>query len=334
MIDQLTSTANGPTRFFGTLDKPANVTVDGEPAQLRTIDHQGGAVHTFEAWLQLADGIHEIPVTATDGNQNTATKTYEVTVAGGTSKTLAYDLNGNLISRTAGSEVTTYDWDANNQLIRIHYPDGGKTEFVYDGLGRRVQIIEKDATDTVTDHRRFIWDGMTIIEERDGVTNAVVKRFFDHGIEIVTGPDAGDYFTTFDHLGSIREVVDASETVITRYDYDPYGNVEKVFGSVESDFLFTGHFHHARSGLHLAPFRAYDPELGRWLSRDPLYMAELLPEGPNLYRYVGNNPIQAIDPTGEFLIAAIVAVTAVGVAYGAYRVARGTKKWLFRTISG
>ena len=284
--------------------------------------------------LQLADGIHEIPVTATDGNQNTATKTYEVTVAGGTSKTLAYDLNGNLISRTAGSEVTTYDWDANNQLIRIHYPDGGKTEFVYDGLGRRVQIIEKDATDTVTDHRRFIWDGMTIIEERDGVTNAVVKRFFDHGIEIVTGPDAGDYFTTFDHLGSIREVVDASETVITRYDYDPYGNVEKVFGSVESDFLFTGHFHHARSGLHLAPFRAYDPELGRWLSRDPLYMAELLPEGPNLYRYVGNNPIQAIDPTGEFLIAAIVAVTAVGVAYGAYRVARGTKKWLFRTISG
>jgi len=52
MIDQLTSTANGPTRFFGTLDKPANVTVDGEPAQLRTIDHQGGAVHTFEAWLQ------------------------------------------------------------------------------------------------------------------------------------------------------------------------------------------------------------------------------------------------------------------------------------------
>ena len=61
-----------------------------------------------------------------------------------------------------------------------------------------------------------------------------------------------------------------------------------------SDFRYTGHYYHARSGLHLAPYRAYDAELGRWISRDPI--AE--DGGINLYGYVGNCPLSAIDPLG------------------------------------
>jgi RHS repeat-associated protein len=60
------------------------------------------------------------------------------------------------------------------------------------------------------------------------------------------------------------------------------------------DFGFTGHYFHAPSGLFLAVFRAYDPNIGRWLSRDP--MAEK--GGINLYAYVGNGPITFIDPLG------------------------------------
>jgi RHS repeat-associated protein len=60
---------------------------------------------------------------------------------------------------------------------------------------------------------------------------------------------------------------------------------------------YTGHDRHARSGLALAPYRAYSAELGRWMSRDPLRKSELI-EGPNLYRYVGNNPALFIDPSG------------------------------------
>ena len=53
-------------------------------------------------------------------------------------------------------------------------------------------------------------------------------------------------------------------------------------------------FHHARSGLYLTHYRAYDPHLGRWLSRDPLGLAG----GMNLYAYVEGNPISYTDPTG------------------------------------
>jgi RHS repeat-associated protein len=50
-------------------------------------------------------------------------------------------------------------------------------------------------------------------------------------------------------------------------------------------------------GLFMARLRAYDSDLGRWLSRDPLRKPELS-QGPNLYAYVGNNPVNMIDPSG------------------------------------
>jgi RHS repeat-associated protein len=56
-------------------------------------------------------------------------------------------------------------------------------------------------------------------------------------------------------------------------------------------------FRASEAGLSLARFRAYDPELGRWLSRDPLKAAELN-QGPNLYVYVQNNPVNQVDPLG------------------------------------
>ncbi len=95
-------------------------------------------------------------------------------------------------------------------------------------------------------------------------------------------------------------------TVESRYDYDLWGNVTRIDGNgVKSDFLYTGHFHHGTSGLHLAQYRAYDSELGRWLSRDPAGFID----GPNLYAYVLNNPVSYYDPTGE----AIPLLVGIGV---------------------
>jgi RHS repeat-associated protein len=92
--------------------------------------------------------------------------------------------------------------------------------------------------------------------------------------------------------------------VVARYDYDPYGKRRLAWHSgaldpqtylpIEFDFGFTGHLYHGRSGLYFAPLRAYDPELGRWLSRDPIDMAG----GINLYEYVGGDPVNAVDYLG------------------------------------
>ena len=99
---------------------------------------------------------------------------------------------------------------------------------------------------------------------------------------------------TFDHLGSVRELVDASGAVRADYRYGTYGERTKQSGDLESDFGFAGLWHHGPSGLDLATYRVYDSTMGRWLSRDPLG------EGVdyNLYRYCGNNPVSGVDPMG------------------------------------
>lgn len=93
-------------------------------------------------------------------------------------------------------------------------------------------------------------------------------------------------------------MTDVNGTLVARYDYDPYGkrgaNEITTTGAVESDFGFTGHYHYGPSALTLALYRAYDPDLGRWLSRD------LLGEqgGMNLFQYARNSPIAWLDPNG------------------------------------
>ena len=101
------------------------------------------------------------------------------------------------------------------------------------------------------------------------------------------------YYTT-DHLGSIRELVDGDGTIRARYEYGPYGKRTKLDGDLDADFGFTGHYTHDASDLVLAQYRGYDPSVGRWLSRDPIEEEG----GINLYGYVWNGPICAIDPLG------------------------------------
>jgi RHS repeat-associated protein len=129
-------------------------------------------------------------------------------------------------------------------------------------------------------------------EERD-VSNAVTKRFFALGEQI----GSSSYYYTRDHLGSVREMSDSSGNIQARYDYDPYGRVAKISGSMDSDSQYAGYYEHATSGLNLTLFRAYDPNTAKWLSRDPLPDAERR-LGPNLYEYVKNNPVDWTDPLG------------------------------------
>jgi RHS repeat-associated protein len=64
------------------------------------------------------------------------------------------------------------------------------------------------------------------------------------------------------------------------------------------EFGFAGMQYHAASGLYLTMFRVYDPQTGRWLSKDPIEEMG----GVNLYAYVGGDPVNWIDPLGLFYI--------------------------------
>jgi RHS repeat-associated protein len=266
----------------GTTNEPSTVTVNGNSATVK-------ADNSFEGKAAVTAGNNTVTVVATDVNGNTTTNRYNLAVSGSGSKTLVYDANGNLTS----DGTRTFEWDPMNRLTAVT-SGTHRSEFTYNGLSQRVKILEKD-NGNVTSTKQFVWvPGDTQpAEERDG-SNSVTKRYYPQGTQV----GSTNYYYTRDHLGSVREMTDNSGVVQVRYDYDPYGRRTKVTGSLDADFGFTGHYFHQPSGLHLALYRAYDADLGRWISRDPLYLAELL-QGPSLYAYIGNNPANFSDPTGE-----------------------------------
>lgn len=193
------------------------------------------------------------------------------------------------------SPPATYQWDAEHRLISVT-SGNQKTAFTYDGLGHRVGIRQL-VNGAEVSNRRFVWCDNKICEERTPA-GIVSKRFFLQGMKVETGSAQGSYYYTCDHLGSIRELTDSGGTVMARYSYDPFGRRTRLVGDVDGDFGFAGMFWGTEAGLNLTKFRAYDPGICRWLSRDPLGNAEVW-QGPNLYTYVNNNPLNLTDPSGQ-----------------------------------
>lgn len=284
-LNQMTKQQDGgPMRFKGTLSEFSSVLVKNQTTADSSAAPVDSSTNSFEAFVKVIPGTNNISVKATDysGNNNTQTNNYNIAVTNGVNNTLVFDNNGNITSAT--NPAVTYGWDAIDRLVKITQGTN-VTEFVYDGLSRRV--AEK-LNGTII--KRWIWCGTELCEERDAGGGTVTKRFFPQGEQIGTSK----YYFSRDHLGSVREMTDGSGLVKARYDYDPYGRRILVAGSDIGDFGFTGHYFHKTGNLYLAMYRAYDANLGRWLSRD------LLEEngGINLYRYSGNDPINYLDLLG------------------------------------
>ncbi|NDY43317.1 RHS repeat-associated core domain-containing protein [Dissulfurirhabdus thermomarina] len=110
-----------------------------------------------------------------------------------------------------------------------------------------------------------------------------------------------------------------------RYDYAAFGARRRHGGRVRQALVFPGQYLDEETGLHYNWHRYYDPAAGRYLTPDPLGLAG----GINLYAYAQNNPVNFVDPSGEFIATGTVAflyyvAVPVAVRYGPtlYRVAQ------------
>jgi RHS repeat-associated protein len=112
-------------------------------------------------------------------------------------------------------------------------------------------------------------------------TEPILSRFFAGGMQY----GSAYYYFSYDHLGSLREATDTSGNVVGRYDYDTYGLMTVNQGGPPR-FGFAGMYYHQPSGLSLTKYRAYDPTLGRWESRDRFATFDDL----NLYKYAHSCP--------------------------------------------
>lgn len=228
------------------------------------------------------------------------------------SQALTYDADGNLLS----DGTHDFTWDAENRLIGITYPgqSGKATNFTYDGLSRRAAITSTPiggGTATITN---YIWCGDEPCQARSS-SGTVSRSYYTEG-EFIPGSPSQSLYYALDQVGSVRRVFTAGQA--PSYDYDPYGNPLQTTTPI-TDIGYAGMFYSADSGLDLTWYRAYNPVIGRWLSRDPLGEAPD-PEG-NLYPYSDDNPTSMFDPDGQQI--AIAGGAAGGAGLGDLLAAAG-----------
>ena len=314
--NQLTTVGGGGrTLVDGTVNEPASVTVQvgstaaAQPARVTSQSPSGP--YRFQREADFPVGWTSLTITATDGSNNISTKTYNVSVSDAETRSLAYDSNGNLKTKTylrsgTSYRVETYTWDAENRLTgwqdkTLATPTApeiitASSTWQYDGQGRRVKEHNVQGT-TITDNN-ILWSGLEMIQWQNP-DGSVARNLFATGEQQPTSslqPQASSLIYLPDHLGSIRGWYNPVDNAKGSADYSAYGTrtITANTASFTPARSFTGHYQHEASGLVLAPYRAYDAELGRWISEDPI--AER--GGMNWYLYVSGNPVNATDASG------------------------------------
>ncbi len=203
----------------------------------------------------------------------------------------SFDADGNLVSRDDGSGVTTYQYDDENRLVAVASPAGVWT-YEYDALGNRQAVVHNgQRTEYLVDPTGI----GNVIGEYDAGGNPVGSYLFGLGlVSRIDAAGAAAYFQ-FDALGSTVGVLDAAGNALNSYHYLPFGETLAATESVPNPFTYvgaTGVLTDDNGLLHMR-HRFYDPEIGAFISQDPLRLP-----ADHLYAYVSNNPISLIDPEG------------------------------------
>ena len=178
-------------------------------------------------------------------------------------------------------------------------PDGKVVRYVYDALGRRVR---KDFDGKLTE---YVWDGDELVHERttnaDGSHVPLVTWLFEPGTFTPAAKLEGGkrYGVVSDHLGSPTILTTEAGRIAWRAQLDIWGVASigdpeaRPQDATTCPWRWPGQYEDEETGLYYNRFRYYDPEMGRYISPDPIG----LEGGLGQYAYV-HDPLGWVDPRG------------------------------------
>jgi RHS repeat-associated protein len=262
-----------------------------------------GSASASQSWGLDALGNWTSVTTDGTAQTNTANAQNEYTAVG--SATPGYDADGNMTTDQNGNTLV---YDAWNRLVAVKNSTGTTiATYSYDGLNRQVSVTENGTTTQLI----YSADWQVLEERVDGATTAqyVWSPVYVNALVLrdaaTTTPGTLDQrlWVQQDANWNVTALVDNSGNVVERFTYTPYGVVTVLApdwsargtSSYNWVYLFQGGRYDSASGLYTFQERQYSPTLGRWMTMDPLGL-----EGGdyNTYRFIGNGPTNATDPSG------------------------------------
>ena len=224
-----------------------------------------------------------------------------------------WDERGNLVQKASPADTTTYAWTVDNRLAKVS--TAAKTvEYGYDSSGRRIKrLVKEGATTTEThykvDHQRNYSE--ILVESTKVNSGAWVDTVHVHtpdGLgELIASTSAGAQTQLFsDGLGSVRVAQTAAASHV--FSYDAFGI---ALGATEgmpanaadasaTSHRYTGEYADSQTGLLHLRARDYDPQIGRFISMDEHPGANRIPLTLNKYLYGNADPVNTVDPSGNF----------------------------------
>ena len=238
-------------------------------------------------------------------------------------KSYAYDAGGNP-TVLRGMALT---WGEGRRLKRIA-ATAGEVTFAYDSDGKRVK---KTSGNTET---KYYYNGSTLsglvrtTTGNTGTTKITVQFVYDaEGKPFLLRLNGKtDYFYLYNGLGDVVGLIDSSNKVVVRYQYNSWGKVtssEDTSGvslATLNPFCYRKYVYDSETGLYCLGSRYYDPEVGRFVNADDTDVIFAKPQelgSKNLYAYCDNNPVAREDYAGEFPIPCIVGAV-VGAAVSGF----------------
>jgi RHS repeat-associated protein len=227
-----------------------------------------------------------------------------------------YDKEGNVTQRidNAAHQVYDYTWDDRNRLTEVVMKDFSgnvvsTAAYTYDGLNRRVaEAIDGYYPSHTSTTRYFVYDGSAVLMEfldPDGAAGAAAPApavAYLRGVTagVILAQDGGSpgsvYWYLADQQGTVRDFITSAGALALHANIDAFGNILALSNTNTGlNHFFDGQEWDGAIGLYHLGARYYDPNLGRFMSQDPMGLAA---GDSNLYRYAGNDPVNRADPTG------------------------------------
>ena len=281
-----------------------------------------GQIQTITDRLSGAKSIHSY-----DGlNQLTRARTVNASGATTSDYQFVLDPAGNRTQQIInGGSGPAYGFNSANQLVTANgapwgtydgngalTSDGTGKAFAYNAAGQTTSITppgkpgltmayaDADQTERVRVGDTTQVSGLFGVEEDHTPVGKTYYVKDNAGSLISQRTPSGTYYYLFDLLGSVVGLTDVSGKAVNRYSYSPFGELTSNPNAapVPNPWRYAGGYYDTQTALTKFGARFYDPSVGRWTQQDPIPGSIADPSRMNRYPYVGNDPINNVDPEG------------------------------------